>query len=219
MEKSVSHVLKIGDQEYMDLLLNIGELFFDTVESFNKKDANSERYDSHEGAIEIEQITWLKLQLETGATLELSRDSQQNKLSSAFILTHEDSIKGNIFCCTCITPDTKENFKNLDIRFQSFGDTIILINNPNLFFKRIEDELKRRKIDYKIRYVTYYNPTEYRGELTIFHKKDLHSYQNEIRIWVDNESGEPFKLHIGSISDIAQKFKMKDIIGLEVYEV
>jgi len=213
MEKSITHILKIGQQQYMDLLLNEGELYFDTVESFKKIDLNSERYDKHEGAIEIEQITWLKIQTETGQTLEFSYDASNNILSSAFLLTHEDIKKGNIFCCTGITLESKENFYKLDNRFQDFGDTVVLITNPNEFFSRIENELKRRKIEYLIRYVTYYNPKEYEGKLTIFHKIQSLSYQQEIRIWVENYTGEPFQLYIGSLSDIAVKFKLEEVIA------
>lgn len=214
MKKTVLKVIKIGKQEYMDNFLLTGELYFDTVMSFIKKDENQERYDDHEGAEDIKQVNWIKLHSEDGKVIEFSRaDSKLIKLSSAYFLTHSATINGNVFCCSAVTPDTINNFKNLDPRFKEFGDTIILIGNPNIFFDRIESELNRRKYEFEIGFVHYYDPKEEERPLSIFNKKISLSYQNEIRILIKNDTSRPIKVHIGPIKDIAVKFKMDDILN------
>src|SRR3954469_10891214 len=106
MEKDVHLIIKVGQIKFINSLYYSGEMYFDTVESFNKKDANQERFDIHEGAIEIEQVKWIKLKSESGQEFEFSRDNPKHiKLLSAFKITHEESAKGNIFSCTAVTPD------------------------------------------------------------------------------------------------------------------
>lgn len=209
MEKPILKVIKIGKREYMDNFLRTGEMFFDTVNAFIKKDANQERYDDHEGAEDIKQVNWIRIKLENGKMVEFSRNNEKlNKLSSAYVLTHADTNKGNIYCCSAVTPDTIETFKKLDTRFKEFGDTIILIENASIFFDRVEQELHRNKYKYEIGLVYYYDPKIVERPLSIFNKKNALSYQNEIRIWIKNESPKPVKVYLGSIKDIAVKFKV-----------
>lgn len=203
----------------MDSFFNKGEMYFDTVESFRKKDENNERYDLHESSIDIEQVSWIKVQAENGQIFEFSKTLPDTMhFAAAYKLSYDYSMKGNIYSCTAITKDTLEQFKSLDPRFRFFGDTLILIENPNKFFDRIENELKRQNYDFESALVNYYNPKEKTGMLSVFDKKDIHAYQNEIRIWVRNDDGNPIKIFIGSIKDIASRFKICALMNLEKYE-
>jgi len=214
MEKEVLSIIKIGAHKFMETFFYEGEMYFDTVDSFRKKDINQERFDTHEGATEIEQINWMKLRAEDGKEFEFSKNNPNHiHLSSAYLLIHGDSEQGNIYSCTAVTYDTIENFKILDTRFRSFGDVVIIIQNPREFINRVTTELKRRNYDHLIRLVNYYEPTEMSSYLSVFEKKSLHSYQNEIRIWIKNFEGKPIKIHIGSIKDIACRFKMEELMN------
>ncbi|HEX7410774.1 MAG TPA: hypothetical protein VF298_01405, partial [Bacteroidales bacterium] len=103
MEKKVLTIIKVGKLKYMEPFLKTGEMYFDTVESFAKKDANQERFDQLEGAIELEQVNWIKLQAEDGKTFEFSRTNpKHNRISSAFLFTHVDTTVGNIYSCSAV---------------------------------------------------------------------------------------------------------------------
>jgi hypothetical protein len=219
MEKAILKVIKIGMFEHMESFLNNGEMFFDTVTAFKKKDSNQERYDELEGADEIKQINWIKIQAKNGEIFELSKSNPKLiKLSSAFLLTEYDAIKGNIYSCCVVTPDTIGSFKKLDPRFKKFGDTLVLIENPKVFFDRVEKELLRRNFEFEIGLISYYNPKKEEIPLSIYNKKSSLSYQNEARIWIKSTLSSPFKIHIGSIKDIAVKFRLDDLIKVQKYE-
>jgi hypothetical protein len=219
MEKTVQKIIKVGKLEFMESFLQKGEMYFDTVESFAIKDANQEKYDNLEGATEINQVNWIKLQAENGKTIELSKINPKHvKLASAYLITHDEKTIGNIYSCSAVTPETINNFKKLDPRFKNFGDTIILIENPNEFLNRVKEELKGKNYKYTIGLVNYYDPDTFNGPLTVFSKKNKLAYQNELRILIYNKNNEPIKIYIGSIKDIACKFKIEDLMKSIKYE-
>lgn len=220
MEKAVYKIIKIGKVEFMDSFLMKGEMYFNTVDSFMKEDENQERFDDHEGADDIEQVNWIKLQSESGDVFEYSKTNPSMiKLSSAYALTHIDLKKGNIYSCSAVTPDTLESFRKLDSRFKKLGDTLILIKKPKIFFERVEQELNRKKYEYEMGLVHYYNPKKVNGPLLVFNKKKSLSYQNEARIWIKNDSSGPIKIYIGPIKDIAVKIRVNDLIEIQKYDV
>lgn len=217
-EKAIRHIFKIGKAEHMVALLNHGELYMNTIDWFRKADQNTERFDSLEGAVEIDQVTWIKLRDEEGNEFELSRPDHPKHnplhgvLRSAHVLTHQDDLKGNIFSCTGDAVGEGQGFKKLDRRFGQFGDAAILIENPNQFLTRIEKALQELGLNYLISPVTYYDPGSFVGKLGVFMKKDMHYYQHEVRIWVKSDSNAPVKLRLGSLRDIALIFQLDGIL-------
>lgn len=220
-EKAIRQIIKFGQADHMAALLNHGELYLNTVDRFRQTDENTERFDSHEGASVIEQVTWMKFQDKEGNVVEFSRAdhprhaSNHARLHSAHVLTHDQGAKGNIFSCTGVEVGEGGNFKTLDRRFGRFGDSLILIENPNQFLSRVEKALSALSLEYLISPVTYYEPNSFRGKLGLFMKKAEHAYQHEIRIWVKSSSDKPMKLQIGSIRDIAVGFKLDGILKSE----
>lgn len=219
METEVYKIIKIGKHEYMDPFFRQGEMFFNTIDEFAIMDANEERNDTLEGSIEIKQVDWIKLQDDKGKTIEFSRTNPKaNKLFNAFYTARYDKSYGNIYSCCAITPDTFKNFAKFNPRFEKLGDTLILIDNPNEFFNRVENALKNKGYKFTTHPVTYYDPYTFNGSLTVFHKKKDLNYQNELRIFVQNEMKVPIKICIGSIMDIAIKIRMYDLMKIQKYE-
>lgn len=217
-EKAIRHVFKIGNAEHIVALLNHGELYLNTIDWFRQADQNTERFDGLEGAVEIDQVSWIKLRDEQGKEFEFSRPEHPKHhpahgvLRSAHVLTHEDRLKGNIFSCTGVAVGEGPKFRKLDRRFGQFGDAAILIENPNQFLTRVEKALQELGLKYLISPVTYYDPSSFIGKLGVFMKKDMHSYQHEVRIWVKSDSNEPIKLRLGSLRDIALIFELDGIL-------
>ncbi len=217
-EKAIQRMIKFGRADHMAALLNHGEVYLNTVGWFRQADANAERYDNMEGASEIDQVTWIKLQDEEGNVFEFSRPEdprhtpKHGRLRSAHVLTHSDGFKGNIFSCTGIEVGEGSKFKRLDSRFGQFGDAAILIENPNQFLNRVEEALRSLGLEYLLSPVTYYDPNSFVGKLGPFMKKDMHAYQHEVRIWVKSDADEPIRLQVGSLRDIAVGFKLDGIL-------
>jgi hypothetical protein len=112
---------------------------------------------------------------------------------------------------------TKENvneFKKINPKFSEFGNAVLLIENPNEFFTRIENELKKQRLDYRIGLVNYYNPFTKIGSLSVYDKKEEHSYQHEIRIWINYAENKPIIIKIGSIKDFTRIFKIEELLKL-----
>lgn len=69
-------------------------------------------------------------------------------------------------------------------------------------------------MDFRIGLVNYYDPFNKIGDLSTYNKKEDHSYQSEIRIWIDYKENKPMPLRIGSIKDFACLFKLEDLLKL-----
>lgn len=197
----------------MKELYDKGEVYFNTVDFFKQCDNNKERFDIYENASEIDQITWLKIADEKGGFYQLSKEIGNGiHLSNANLITHDNTIKGNIFSCIGITPDNINEFKQINSKFKEFGDTVLLIENPNEFLNRIVRELDKKKIKHRIGLVNYYNPFSKIGSLSVYDKKEEHSYQNEFRIWINYEEDKPTTITIGSIKDFTRIYRLDDLL-------
>lgn len=210
MEKTVSRIVKIGELKHMKSFYENGDMCFNTVECFNKWDKNKERYDTTEGADEINQIDWLKIVSENGETFEfLKTDKSLHRLKSSFISKFSDDNKGNIFSCVGINPENLNNFQKLNPKFLSFGDTLVLITKPSIFFDKVSGALRKKGFEFEIGYVTYYSVDSINGKWNVFSKLKNLEYQSEIRIWIKSEIKERLILNIGSIKDISKIFSIR----------
>lgn len=101
------------------------------------------------------------------------------------------------------TEDLIREENEIRYQIQSFGDSVLLIMNPNIFLSRIHKELDRLGFqNHRSDKITYYE-NNYSGDITPFMKNEKFKHQSEFRIFVPNEKQEPIRLNIGSLHDIA----------------
>lgn len=113
---------------------------------------------------------------------------------------------GNIFSMSSIC-QSQLDLKLIDIDISSFGDSLIIITNPNEFIKRVELELKRKNIKFHFGTVKYY-ADDYSGELGgPFDKNKFFEKQREYRIFIDSDGKDKILIEIGNIEDIACVYK------------
>lgn len=130
--------------------------------------------------------------------------------------------KGNIFCLYGVESDrldlSERSKQNIGFNgfSKEFGDTALLIHNPKKYFSRIEDKLQGLKIEYNFAPVNYFDPNIYKGELSPFYKSNKYKDQNEVRLWIPNNSDNPFQFYIGDITDISVKIPVTDLAKIEV---
>ena len=142
-----------------------------------------------------------------------------------------------IYCMYCLiyNKSTKQ-FEYPDKRLFDFGDTAVIIYNPDEFLRRILKELNNKfgnNINFKINVVSYYDIYNDFGNFDIFWKRKNLEWQKEVRIAVGlldgseirfDENGRQLKaliqdtnpliLEIGSIEDIAVAISTEDLINL-----
>jgi hypothetical protein len=116
------------------------------------------------------------------------------------------------FCCTAVYQDNTEDFIEFDERFADFGDTILLIEKPMKFVLALQDCLKSMNLRYKMDIVKYYDKTSYDGKLDFFSKPDDYAFQNELRLFIENNRHEPITLQLPPLKDYSSLFKLEDIL-------
>lgn len=178
-----------------------------TMRHFKEMEDDEQRKDIHEGSDRIEQIMYLEIIWE-GKTIELSRGTHKNTLSSAQLRSVDANLGGNIFCMIAITPELLENTASVDERNMEFGDSFLVILNPNEFLSRAKKSLTQLEKTFHWGLVTYYDEETLNGDLDVFSKPSKYSHQSEFRIFVESEGKEPFILPIGSIEDISEIFEI-----------
>jgi len=193
--------IKLGSAKNIDKLQSAGELYLNTIEYFRDIEKASERQDKHEGISEIKQIDWMRLEVESGKYLEMSKE-KGNLLSGQFRSGSKDHI-GNIYCMTALTDQLALTANKLDPRMIEFGEKMLIITDTDKFLKRLSHALERTKLNCRYGFVEYYDESEYSGELSILNKPIRFKHQNEWRIHIETEENEPYKLYLGNLEDIS----------------
>lgn len=123
-----------------------------------------------------------------------------------------ESERLNVLCMYALSNQRNKPF---DTRNQAFGETAVLIGNPIEFLRRVKvaaTTLGKQAFHGPVKYV---NKRTHHGDMGPFKKFSKHSYQNEFRIVLTNGTGDPCRLNIGDIRDIAVKGPSEDIPKLK----
>ena len=145
-----------------------------------------------------------------------------------------------VFCMYGLTYMIPEQcYQKPDERLREFGDTAVVILNPNEFLNRILQGLNRQYEDnfnFRLDEVHYY-PPDYYGPLDEFCKSASFAWQNEMRMrvallnpesYIIDEQGRKRKelmqnrdsitVNIGDIRDISVQIPIEDLIQLKLPE-
>ena len=146
----------------------------------------------------------------------------------------------NVFCMyglTYLIPD--QAYEKPDERLREFGDTAVIILNPNEFLNRVIRGLARQygdNVNFRLDEIHYY-PSDYYGPLDEFCKSASFAWQNEMRIrvallnpnnFIIDAEGRKRKhliqnmdsmiVDIGDIRDISVQIPVDDLISLKLPE-
>ena len=185
-----------------------------TINYFKEVEADEERRDEHEGIDRIAQVTWIKLKSKDGKEIELRKDSDHTRLTSAQLRLFNPEFKGNLYSMLAITPMLATKTDSFDERNTSFGDYFLLIIDPNTFYERLSSAISNMGFRHRIGLVQYYDEKSYNGNLSPFHKPSRFEHQNEFRIFVEHDKDEPLSIEIGSLRDISEAFLIEEFTGL-----
>ena len=215
-KKKPSYLIRTGDREYMQNLVDKGEVYMNTLSFFAKgKTGNKSKDDKNEGR-------WM--------------DSGHVMIGNANNCFEFSNLRhtGYVYCLTGFEDDVFK--KGLSYRYLSqqyasrLGETSVLIWNPKQFYQRLASAVKKKGLSLQCDWVSYDIKSEQQfktGELIRpFHKFEGElDWENEFRFYVPAScSDEAITFDLGPLNDIAcimEDGKRYDLIHMHdnVYEV
>lgn len=111
------------------------------------------------------------------------------------------------FCMTGLTDDVlihHEQNQTFPITEQlsALGQYVLVIR-PRPFLERFRQAADREGFSYEFAPVIYYDAATFHGETSLFHKRNIYEWQQEVRI-ISNPSDQPFRnVELGSLADIS----------------
>jgi hypothetical protein len=204
--------LKFGDEKYMNDFFYNGSVYMNSLGYFRKEAlSDPQRGDMHECAIRnkpLGGVTFYKGNTLVGTFLSGNMTEHCSK---------EDDFK--VFCLYSATYEELTQKVNLsqigsDV-IDGFGDTCILIIDTKEFIRRL---IQHENSNIKYGCIQYINFSAYEGVIGPFIKDNKFKHQNEFRVCVLKEDSgfSHHVINIGSIEDIAFKFKSSEVRSLSV---
>jgi len=85
----------------------------------------------------------------------------------------------------------------------SMGESALIIYNVRKFYDMIDQSIKEAGYEFSRHYVTYYDPKNHDGDLTLHHKNEEYQYQNEYRILIAPTNEEGVKIPVQELQEIS----------------
>jgi hypothetical protein len=209
-------LIKLGrEKDIMDLYEN-GTIYLNPIDYFRKNEQDSDKGDDYEGVSKIENLPAGELQIFLKGKPLVNRKLRYEKFH---IRESYPDVLGNIYSFYSITSkDLDKNNGDFipDKRLKDLGSHFLLIFDLSKFFDMLKSSFNDSGFKYKMGFVNYYDKENYNGQLTVFHKPDNFSYQNEFRIYLPNESIIPMIITIGSLKEISNIYDSTNVDKLLV---
>ncbi len=207
--------IKFLQSKYLSEFVENGLLYMNTYDYFRNIEDASARGDKMEGVKASFRSQDISLAIDN-----IPVEGLINRVN----FFDENESKINIFSMTGLSIDnfpSGEHIFYIDKQYAKFGQAAVVITNQTKFIERVRSAFQKNEgtieslsRDY-IRPIQYV-PDHFNGPLGPFRKLDIYSWQSELRIGLmkinNNESSIPYKLHIGSIKDIAIVFETSKIL-------
>ncbi len=190
---------KIHRGEYIEDMYEHEYLYFSSLKEFrsSKKD-DLGRLDPKELNLKNEQLKTLTVVLD-------DKEIDIHKMKGFNGQYMEHLIDPNINCCSMhwLEIEPGQPASTLNDRLIEMGDKALLIYNRSKFLEIIDKSIEELGFEYSRRKVTYYNPKIFSGEITLHHKDEEYSWQNEFRILIGPTNNQPIKVPIKGLKQIS----------------
>ncbi|MEK8046440.1 hypothetical protein [Ideonella margarita] len=186
-------LIKLLPREFEDDFLD-GNLYLNTNVYFGAMDrTDAVRFDPHEGIDESLHVSKVEVQSNEGTWLTIP--------IAGPISTRSRTSNGlNVLCMFTVTNKPGDFF---DDRNMAFGDRAVVVDNLIEFIARIKKAAVAVGRPVSHRPIEYVDRDLHSGPMGPFRKFSTHGYQNEFRFVLASGNGEPYRLQIGCIRDIA----------------
>jgi hypothetical protein len=209
-------LIKFGKQDHMDRLINQGEVFLNHVGYFTKLENDQERGDLNEGVTRLWPLTdgTMSIKDENGVLKQFA------KFTSGTARERSQNLENaNLFCLFHLRVPINQDL-NLSEHipkksWSGFGDTAIIIHDPNEFLSRLTTAAKSKGFEATKKFITYKDLGNHHGLLDPFIKDEQYSHQQEFRVLLwqlpAKTTSESITLELGDLSDICMTLDTKTI--------
>lgn len=209
-------LIKFGEKNYMDRLINQGEVFLNNVGYFTKLETDQQRGDINEGVTRLWPLS--------KGSVSIKNDNGELKQVATFTSgtareRSQNLENANLFCLyhlrAPINQDLKLSVHIPQKSWSGFGDTAVIINEPNEFLDRLATAAKSKGYEVTKKFIDYKDLSSHHGILDPFIKDKQYSHQQEFRVllWripVKN-TAESITFELGDLSDICISLDTKTI--------
>ncbi len=213
-QKEIVAFIKIGEKKHLEEFYHKGLIYMNPINFFKNIEDGKLRGDLHEGRHIVSQGDFIKLKINND-WLEFSK--QKNQYFNCQFYQEYAKTKGNIFSMYTLFMPKEGELVSVDERNLEFGDYCLVITYTEEFINRVKASFEANSIKFKCGFVDYYNYKIFSGKAGVFHKSNIYDYQNEFRLFYENESDNPFSIRIGSISDISKIFKSQALLDIRIW--
>ncbi len=187
-------LVKFGTRDHLLPFLEKGKLYMNTPSYFRSVEDKELRGDRYDSMYKIEQGARGIVVFKTHPDVPIEINH--------WVLGEDDPASStiNLFCMFALRP--KVGSYPVDSKNFRFGDSALVLVDPQKFINRVHDSLQDMAILHHFDLMEYV-PESYTGLLGSFKKFSTFAYQSEWRIVCFDGPGRPRCVEIGSIEDIA----------------
>ena len=205
---------KIHEQRFIEDMYENEYLYFNCLKEFRgSKIDNSGRKDPRELNLKTEQLKTLTVSVE-------EKEIPFHKIFKDFKGQYNEHLSDpKINCCSLhwleIEPGHPPSTINNELI--SMGNKTLLIYDWKKFFEILDNSIENSGFEYSRRKVTYYNPRTFNGDLTLHHKDEELSWQNEYRVLIAPVSNEqPININLTGLKEISCVVDTTDLMKLRI---
>lgn len=205
-------ILKFGQYDHLMQLLNEGIIFLNSVNNIRKAEDKEDK--EHFRNDTLEGITQYTSVGPTELTLVPQSGDPPIKLPVLNITYygHYEETFGSICSFYGITDKSfvKDQLLPIDERMKQFGSYFIIIRNFDEFIKRIDTAVeKTTRCAWQYGFVKYFDAKNFSGEINLFKKRSIYSYQKEFRLHFKTEHPQPIFVKAWPMRDIASVYPIE----------
>lgn len=204
---------KIHSSKYINDMYENEYLYFNTLMEFRAKEKDEAgRLDPKEGNLKNIQARYLTIG-KGEKKIELHK-----VLSNFSAQFSEHFVDPKINCCSLYSLKMEINggSPKIDERISLMGDKVLLIHNTTKFFEILDQSIENQGYEFSRKHVKYYDPKKHDGELSLHHKDEKFSFQNEYRILLAPTNNQPIKLKLSGLQQVCTVFSSNTLFGLRL---
>ena len=179
------------------------------------------RADSKDGTGRLDPLE-LNMKNEQLTTITISKDDKEIHLHKVLkdfngqFMEHLSEPKIN--CCSLhwmdIEPDNPPSTFN--DKLLGMGEKALMIYDWKKFFEILDQSLENLELKYSRKKVEYYNPKTFSGDLSLHHKNEEFSWQNEYRILIAPTDTRPLYIPLKGMKEISCVIESKDYKNIRI---
>jgi hypothetical protein len=193
-------LVKIGDSKYISDMYGREYLYFKSLKDFRSSEEDKTgRLDPRELNLKNKQIKSLTIQ-------NSEKEVHMHKILKSFNAQYMENLSDSkINCCSLhwLEVEPGKSPSTHDPKIVGLGDQAILVYNWTEFYKILDNSLESLGYEYSRKKVIYYNPKTFDGNLTLHHKNEYYSWQNEYRILIAPTDNLPVNVPMPGLQKIS----------------